>query len=190
MYDLILEGLYRLKGINDENEKLNYLRQLQPYVRNLRDKYNPGQGQQVTASYLDHNSQAAYLIAYYPHYYQIFYMMLEDLAARNVVLPFNSTEVQACFFGAGPAPEILGWLAYMRDKFLVVQNAIANTFDIAANDWEFSRNITREIVPKGWKDRNFQITSTNLNLIDYNCMAQINVSCELHQLFAPCNCNR
>jgi hypothetical protein len=187
MYDLILEGLYRSKGINDENEKLDYLRKLQPYVRNLRSSYTTA-GQQVTARYLDHNSQAAYLVAYYPHYYQIVYRMLEDLAARNVVLPFNSTEVQACFFGAGPAPEILGWLAYMRDRFSVVQNAIANTFDIAANAWEFSRNITREIIPKGWKDRNFQITSKNLNLIDYNCMAQITDVIHKTHLFVMQNC--
>ncbi|MBD1944702.1 hypothetical protein H6F78_01835 [Coleofasciculus sp. FACHB-64] len=190
MYDLILEELYRSKGITDENEKLNYLRQLQPYVRNLRSSYTTA-GQQVTASYLDHNPQAAYLIAYYPHYYQIVYSLLKDLAARKVVLPFNSTEVQACFFGAGPAPEILGWLAYMRDKFSGVQNAIANTFDIAANDWEFSRNITKNIVPKGWKPpRKFQLNSENknLDLIDSNCMEPITDVINKTHLFVMQNC--
>jgi hypothetical protein len=76
LYDLILENL--TKSIPRDIQS-SYLQSLQPDVKRLRSSFHTNH---VRVDYSNYNTQAAYLLAYYPHYVEMTYRVLESLQQK------------------------------------------------------------------------------------------------------------
>lgn len=73
MYSNILAAIQHIEKIDNPEQ---YLQSLQPYVRQLRNSYCSST---VTVNYSDFNTQAAYLLAYYPQYAEMTYRYIKDI---------------------------------------------------------------------------------------------------------------
>lgn len=178
--------LNHFEDTNNIDNLEQYLQQLQPYVRDLRQTYRANF---VEANYLDYKTQAAYFIAYYPHYVQMTYKVLEDLARNNITLPFKGLDrLQACFFGAEPAPEFLGWINYLKTYHNNINNVMGHTYDIAAAGWTKTRRTTVSLVSRSWLDRRFVLNASNLNLCQKNSLHSLRPVIKNCCLFLAQNC--
>lgn len=183
MYSYILDGLVRHNQIN--NVEL-YLQSLQNYVKKLRQSY---QANQVRVDYSDSNIQAAYLLAYYPQYTEMTYKVLCDLNHNYLYSCFvGSRDLQACFFCAGPAPETVAWVKYLSSNYSPAKYAVAHTYDIAANTWSQSREITKNIVAKLCPGMEFMLNGYSLNLCQKNALSSIRDVIQTSHLFFVQNC--
>ena len=144
MYEHILNGLYAANQLTTEQQKINYLRSLQPHVKSLRNSYN---AYPVVIDYSDANIQASYLITYFPQYTELLTYAL-SMAGEIIA---NEHINSLIFFGSGPCPEIIGYLDYIRifTPNLARQLNIS-IFDIAATNWQYSRDIIFNQVVPNW----------------------------------------
>jgi len=144
IYEYILDGLRNSREFQDtesEDTFENYLISLQSPVRKLRESYRTNH---VVVDYSKAITQAAYLIAYYPHYAE---MTLEVLRLLSSDLRFGQ-EVKACFFGAGPCPEVVGVVQFLVEHSPQTRKLIANIYDIASDTWDLAREVTdKNVVP-------------------------------------------
>jgi uncharacterized protein YjbI with pentapeptide repeats len=185
IYEHILTGICSLNEISreDEDNLGQYLQSLKPYAIKLWQSYR---SERVNIDYHDYNAQAAYLIRYYPHYAQMTREVFDSLSPD--ILPFRSSSLQACFFGAGPVPEAIGLINYLKHKFLNINAVKFNAYDIAADSWWISRDITRNyLVPPYW-DRQFILNAYALNLCEINALDKIKTAIKNSSLFMVQNC--
>jgi hypothetical protein len=147
-YGPILTELYAINDLNDEDRIRESLQQTQTYVQSLRRAYR---NTLCRVDYACLHHRAAYLLAYYPHYIEILHHILEGLPEEVVIQLFSDQNLAACFFGAGPAPEALGWISYLNAHIPVARQALAYLFDKHADSWSTSREITRyHLAPQYW----------------------------------------
>jgi hypothetical protein len=183
MYTYILDGL---KNFNQINNLELYLQGLQPYVKRLRQNYCSND---VVVNYSDPNIQAAYLLAYYPQYTEMTYEVLRNLAQNHLNMCFaQRKELQACFFGAGPAPETVSWVKYLNHNYSTAKYVVAHTYDIAAVTWSRSREITKHLVSQLFPHVEFKLNGTNLNLCRMNALSPIRHIIQNCCLFFVQNC--
>ena len=134
IYDLIVQGIKTQEGLSDEG-LIARLNQLKPAVRNLRNAYR---NYPVHVPYDKTDIQAAYLITYFPHYYQLIYKVLvEDYPTIFEKL----SSVRLVYFGGGPGPEIYGTLKYIVNNRPEVKAVDVLLFDINALQWNYSHKI-------------------------------------------------
>lgn len=149
-YSPMLAELCAINDLNDKDRLRTSLHESQPYVRDLRRAYRS------TPCHIDYSCpyhRAAYLLAYYPHYIEILHHILDGLPEEFVIPIFNYQNLTACFFGAGPAPEVLGWISYLNMHVPAAKQALAYLFDKYADSWSTSREITRyHLAPHYWPD--------------------------------------
>ncbi|MGD2181845.1 hypothetical protein [Lusitaniella coriacea] len=161
LYEYILNGIKSSRKFYDSRTKgsfENYLTSLQASVRELRNTYRSSY---VDVDYSRPAIQAAYLIAYYPHYVE---MNLEILRLLSSELSYDR-EIKACFFGAGPCPELVGLVQLLTERSLKTKRITVNAYDIASDTWTLSREITRKfIVPNLWRGR----LTLNSQSLDFN----------------------
>lgn len=143
--------LAELSDVNDaDTDELlrDSLRQTQSYVSGLREAYRHSPSR---VDYSCPHNRAAYLLAYYPHYIEALYHILCG-APQDVIVPFFSHEkLRACFFGAGPAPEALGWVAYLNEHVPTTECAVAYLLDKHNTGWHKGQEITRyHLAPVYW----------------------------------------
>ena len=161
MYDLILTELYRLNRLQSAAEKAQYLQSLQPVVHFLRDSYRRPF---VNVDYRAKKTQAAYMLTYVPQYSQIICIILNELK-HALASPFNQEDLTASFFGSGPLPELYGLLQFLRANFSVIRKVTAYAFDIYADEWTYSRNITKNhLIPSIWRDHQLELKSKTFDL--------------------------
>lgn len=137
-YTLMLEALYELMDFNTEGLVREGLRHSQDYVRELRSAYKSSP---CKVNYSSAQLRAAYLFAYYPHYVEVLYHVLREIPEKYLDHLYKPT-LRACFLGAGPAPEILGLLAYLNENITGVKKVKACLFDKYVNDWRIGQDIT------------------------------------------------
>jgi hypothetical protein len=149
-YDLMLEAIRDTNDLDNENLTRESLRKTQPYVKSLRETYRNFSAVDYSHRY----NKGAYLLAYYPAYTEILYNVLRNLPQDIIVPSFEQTKLRGCFFGAGPAPEIIGWLSYLEENVSIVETATAYLLDKYVNIWRVGQEITRyQVAPKFWPDR-------------------------------------
>lgn len=185
IYEHVLTGICNFKGIGSEDEDSlsQYLQSLKPYAKRLWQSYRSSS---VEVDYCEPDVQAAYFIRYYPHYAQMTREFLESL--HRDALPFEPSHVQACFFGAGPAPETIGLINYLKNNFPNVTSVQVQTYDIATDTWWRSRDITRNyLVPRYWQ-RQFILNADTINLVDSNALYRIRNIINNSTLFVVQNC--
>ncbi|MBI3743294.1 MAG: hypothetical protein HY261_03290 [Chloroflexi bacterium] len=147
MYDQILKALFEANSCKTDKEEIAYLNGLKPSAQQLWDAY---QNQAVKVSYADSNIRAAYLLRYFPPYTQLIQQVLLGVD-RNALKTLNQTSIKACFFGAGPAPELYGFLRFLKRSHPRAKSVDAHLYDVSRDDWQFALEINRRtLIPQFW----------------------------------------
>ncbi len=141
-YGPLLAGLEI--NLDDCRESLHLI---QPYVKKLRKAYEE---QPAIVDYSCPYTRKAYLLAYYPHYIEPLYWLLDSLRCDELEEMFSKKHLRGCFFGAGPAPEVIGWISFLDRYFPGVEYAIAYLLDKYTESWYGGQNITRECLAPGY----------------------------------------
>lgn len=160
LYDSILAGIKKSPNLYQAENYQNfeaYLASLKEPAKNLWNLYRCSM---VNVAYSDLQIQAVYLIRYYPHYVQ---MTLEILRLFSEIFTFEK-HINACFFGAGPCPEIAGLAQFLAESCPKAKFLTVYAFDKASETWKPSRSITKNfILPNLWDGKILgKVTSLNL----------------------------
>lgn len=149
LYNAIVEGLK--KNIQGGTSVEAYLQSLQKSVKALRIAYRNAP---VFVPYENSDIQAAYLVAYLPHYYQLIYkIFIED--APDI---FQGKEnIYLTFIGGGPGSEAYGAIKYIVNNCSSAKNIHVTILDINASTWSFSHSIVNDSLVQS-------ITSDNLHI--------------------------
>lgn len=133
IYDQLVDGLGSKKPGNQTIE--TYLQSLQPSVRFLRKSYfdNP-----VCVPYDKVEIQGAYLVSYFPHYYQLIYSILNNEIGD---LFRGKTKINLGFIGGGPGSEAYGSVKYILNNCRNVEEINITIFDLNASTWLYSHQI-------------------------------------------------
>lgn len=135
--------LAELRCANDCDSEEGFqtkLEQAQPYVTDLRLAYKKSPS---NVDFSCPHTRAAYLLAYYPNYIEPLYYTLSCLQSNVIENVFSGEKVRGLFLGAGPAPEVLGWIAFLNDYAPNARIAIANILDKYIHGWRVGQEITR-----------------------------------------------
>jgi len=177
IYDIIIDGIKNEEGLNDI-ELIGRLVGLQSSVKKLRSLYR---NYPVCVPYDQIDIQAAYLISYFPHYYQLIYKILLE---KYPSIFNNLTSLNLVFFGGGPGPEIYGVLKFISNNNFTIKDIDITILDINAKQWEYSHNILKKhIIPSLGLDKiELKINSRFFDLakpIDLNQFAGLFNACNL-----------
>lgn len=150
IYDIIVQGIKESDGLSDSG-LITRLKQLQSSVKILRNAYR---NYPVRVPYEKTDIQAAYLITYFPHYYQLIYkVLIEDYPA----IFKDKNKVKLVYFGGGPGPEIYGTLKYIVNNRPEVKIVDILLFDINAIQWKYSHDILQNNLLPSILKTGFQI---------------------------------
>ncbi|MDJ1171325.1 hypothetical protein PMG71_17995 [Roseofilum sp. BLCC_M154] len=184
LYQYILEGLEKsIDFYNPQNYPRfeDYLQSLKKPAEQLWESYRSNQ---VIVNYSDASTQAAYLIRYYPHYVQMTYEILQKCSETFAF----GEKVNACFFGAGPCPEVAGLAQFLTQYYPQTKEIFVQVYDIASDQWALSRTITKDfVIPKLWKGQ-FSGNARNLDLCSANSFQAVADAIENSHLFVFQNC--
>lgn len=139
MYEQLLAGIFEGAGKTSQAEQDAYLQSLKPV---LTETHKSFQTQNVATDYTALETQACYLLRYFPVYSQLIKAVLKEI--RNTTdKPFSFSDAQtirSVFIGPGPCPEVTGLASFLKqDKFL-----IADLYDKYA--WRHARDIVKKHV--------------------------------------------
>lgn len=147
-YCSILEDLGTVNGCYDEKYLRELLQSCRPDVQSLRKAYKKSP---CKVDFSNPATRRAYLLAYYPHYIELLYFALESSPAKCLDSIFSHQSLQACFIGAGPAPEALGWAAYLNDHYPGALQATAYLLDLYSAPWQTTLKLTtKRLAPVYW----------------------------------------
>lgn len=184
LYDYILEGIKTSPAFyNAENHQNleEYLNSLQEPAKRLWESYR---STTVKVDYSESQFQAAYLIRYYPHYVQ---MTLEILRLSPELFNFPK-QINACFFGAGPCPEVAGLAQFLTEHCHTTESLFVNVCDIVSDTWKPSRTLTKNFVlPHLWKGK-ISGKALKLDLCSTNDFEKISEVIEKSDIFVFQNC--
>jgi len=164
VYNQIVKAI---DDLNDEQLEIKeYLQSLKPDVRQLRASYR--MPLPVYVNYALQNIQSAYLITYFPHYYQLIYKILleQDLQSMK-----SKTDYSAIFIGGGPGSEAYGTIKYILDYCPNIKNITIYIFDINANTWVYSHSaLSGFLLPElnRYNQVSVKWNSLPFNLVDVN----------------------
>lgn len=140
MYQELVNAVKSQKKLGDADFK-KYLVKLQGDVKILREFY-----QKKTVGpidYTDDDRQAAYLLTYFPHYYQTSRKVISSaLAHFGHTVASLSPGPFVCFCG-GPAPEHYALMCGLQDD--TSRSAQQESYIVDHNDWAFARAVVRRV---------------------------------------------
>ncbi|MCX6083229.1 MAG: hypothetical protein NTW32_27190 [Chloroflexi bacterium] len=147
-YGSMLEGLRELNNIPNDEALAESLTLSQHYVTKLREAYLESPS---NVDFSCKHTRAAYLLAYYPNYIEPIYEILCELDDEVIESAFYRKHLRGVFLGAGPAPEVLGWIKFINDYAKHVKQATAYLLDKHVQGWRIAQEITRGYVaPSYW----------------------------------------
>jgi molecular chaperone DnaK (HSP70) len=161
IYDSIVNGINHTKtsplGIAP------YLQSLKPTVKLLRRSYL---NKPVHVPYHEEDVQAAYLITYLPHYYNLIYSIL--IAEGEAIFGEKET-INIGYIGGGPGSEVYGTIKYILNNRPSIKNVNIVVFDINADTWKYSHKIVQDFLIKDiegserikftWTAKQFDLTN-------------------------------
>lgn len=160
--------LLLLNGINerrsDKSEPLEaWLQSLQTEVKMLRNAYRR---RPVQVDYYLERVQCAYLLTYFPHYYQLIEKVLKERYPQTLT---EKAEITLTFIGGGPAPEAYGAIKFILEHNENIKRIRVNILDINADSWSFSHGIVHNYLIRAlpgadkldlhWAAKRFDFTS-------------------------------
>jgi hypothetical protein len=159
-----------VKAIDDLNDKpldiKEYLQSLKRDVRQLRASYR--KPPPVYVNYALQNIQSAYLITYFPHYYQLIYKILLE---QDLQIMKSKTDYSAIFIGGGPGSEAYGTIKYILDYCPNIKNITIDILDINATTWNYSHAaLSGFLLPElnRYNQVSVKWNSHQFNLVDVN----------------------
>ena len=189
LYHLIIENLIDLNRLQAKSLSIkSYLQSLQPDVKRLRSSFHTNH---VSVDYSNYNTQAAYLLAYYPHYVEMTYRALESLQQKDpslMQLVFDKKHLKVCLFCAGAAPEALGLLSFLRQFYPEVKSIVIYSYDLYSDTWRISQDITKNIINNCFKDYHFALLSHHLDINQIDSFFSIVSNIKDSNIFMFQNC--
>lgn len=189
LYHLIIENLIDLNRLQGKSLSIkSYLQSLQPDVKRLRSSFHTNH---VSVDYSNYNTQAAYLLAYYPHYVEMTYRVLESLQEKDpslMQLVFDKKHLKVCLFCAGAAPEALGLLSFLRQFYPEVKSIVIYSYDLYSDTWRISQDITKNIINNCFKDYHFALLSHHLDINQIDSFFSIVSNIKDSSIFMFQNC--
>jgi hypothetical protein len=156
-----------IDDLNDEQLQIKeYLQSLKPDVRQLRASYR--KPPPVYVNYALQNIQSAYLITYFPHYYQLIYKILLE---QDLQIMKSKTDYAAIFIGGGPGSEAYGTIKYILEYCPNIKNISIDILDINANTWNYSHAaLSGFLLPElnRYNQVSVKWNSHQFNLVDLN----------------------
>jgi len=143
--DILVEIFESIKGENnlhDVRKISNYLKNLKSNLKVLRSAYR--RKGRVIIDYKDKKNQEVYLIAYFPIYTVPIYEVLEYIIKNH---PSLKIPQNLCLIGAGPAPEIMGFLKFINNQFKSYEHSININIELIeiASEWDYARTILKMV---------------------------------------------
>lgn len=170
MFEELLNGIFERNGLDDKQAQAQYLSALRPYAKHLWNSY---QQQDVTADYSETQTQEAYLLRYFPSYTLLVERELDTLQSDGVALP-EVELLDACFFGCGPGPEVIGLMQHLAKSKADTTMLTAKFVDIAAETWSHARVIVlAHLTEPLWEPRLLECESFTACLSDMRAMRRI-----------------
>jgi hypothetical protein len=127
---------------------------------NLKERYKTG----APIPYRKEEFQNAYMFGFFPFYIGMIYHILREKEFENPSDLFKN-DLKICLYGSGPAPEILGFVGYLRDFHSDVRRINVTFLD--QNNWDDWRNFClTQLIPLFW-DGEIQHTSVTFNLFQF-----------------------
>ena len=139
MHELLLDEICNDRNHRDQRAKIDFLKSLREPTRRLWECYRKGA---VGAQYHQREVQESYLLRYYPAYAQIFPEIAGRLAAGGRKIIGGKYQLNAVFFGGGPAPELFGLIRYLRDSGHGSVKVRATLIDSAPGKWMDGRRVS------------------------------------------------
>jgi molecular chaperone DnaK (HSP70) len=136
IYDSIVNGISQTK--TSQLSIAAYLQSLKPSVKLLRRSYL---NKPVYVPYHQEDVQAAYLIIYLPHYYNLIYSIL--IAEGEAIFGEKET-INIGYIGGGPGSEVYGTIKYILNNRPSINKVNIVVFDINADTWKFSHKIVQD----------------------------------------------
>lgn len=185
MYNLILDELKKRIPLEKDEDLALYLQELQPCAKNLWSSYR---STIVNFNYALEENQATYLLRYFPHYtLPVAYSFYEN-RNKGIIKIHNLLHQDIHLFGAGACPEIIGYLKFLGRSFPnQTYNFNVFAYDIAANTWEFGRNINLEAIVPHYLNKN-TIDNFNSKQLDMTVPFQIDINTQKPQVIIFQNC--
>ena len=147
-YEYILRELSDINDADSDDLLRDSLLKSQEFVVQLRRAYRKSPS---NIDFSNDELRAAYLLAYYPVHIEILYEILGALPMDKRDLLFNNQKNRACFIGAGPAPEVIGWISFLKDNYPDTDCTMAYIFDKYIDQWHKGLEITRyHLAPEYW----------------------------------------
>jgi hypothetical protein len=126
----------------------------------LIDQYKKGE----SISYDDDEFQDAYMFGYFPFYIGMCYHILRGMEFERPAEIFHD-DLRICLYGCGPAPELLGFVAYLRDFQPHVRRINVTFFD--QNLWgEWRDYCVTQLLPIFW-DGKIQYELLKIDLLKF-----------------------
>lgn len=158
IYDHIIKGI---EGYQTSGKELNtYLSSLRLYVKQLRVAYRRSP---VNVDYSLEKIQSAYLITYFPHYYQLINKILQE---QKLSVFQDKETLVITFIGGGPGSEAFGALKYILEHLPNVKYISVNILDINADTWCYSHEIVKNKLINNLYEDNFLKISWSASFID------------------------
>jgi len=163
-YGPILEGLQFYNNVETDEELGKRLRGTKKYVTSLRKAYNHSPS---NVDFSCPHTRAAYLLVYFPNYIEPVYEVLSLLSPDDINSTIGREEIKGIFLGAGPAPETVGLISFLRDRVNCAKSLKAYLLDKYSDQWEAELRITeRKIAPCYWPKGKLTITSRQFDFLD------------------------
>ncbi|WP_339750748.1 Hsp70 family protein [Algoriphagus aquimarinus] len=133
IYDQLVAGIGKKMPSSETVEA--HLQSLKPSVTCLRKAYF---NYPVYVPYERHNIQEAYLLAYFPHYYQLMYSILNNQIGDLFV---GKEKVNLGFVGGGPGSEAYGAIKYILNNCNDIREIGITIFDLNSSTWKYSHEV-------------------------------------------------
>ena len=146
----LLQAIFQANDLSDEASQVRYLQSLRPVAKQLWRTYRQQGGFGEATEYANAAVQSVYLVRYFIPYTQ---PIAEVLKSPNFLemISLDRRQVRAVYFGAGPAPEVLGTLQHLKNHAPNARIPIAHLFDIADDAWAHARAINfNSLLPIFW----------------------------------------
>ena len=154
----IFESIKKENNLQGEKEISHYLSKLKSNLVELRSAYRKVP---VKIDYKDKKNQEVYLIAYFPLYTVPIFKVLEYI---NKDHPSLNIPQNLCLIGAGPAPEIMGFLKFLNNQFKSYKHGTNINIELIeiASEWDYARTILKRIYASKIIRRKFSLSKLKI----------------------------
>lgn len=155
-YQDLLERILSRQQL-DGTTNQSYLKQLIPAAEQLWQSF---QDPSKFTDYGDPKVQDAYLLRYFLPYAYLTWYVIDRLkvAAETDVVGRDDSVFEACLFGCGPAPEILGLVGTSDHPGVAGDLILVSLFDIHIEEWRHSHGLVLPaLLPDGWDTNSYEI---------------------------------